>query len=170
MNDEWAVLAESWDLALEADGYSASTRRGYRKALESFTAWLAGTAPGTLPGEVTRPHVRGWLGHVTRTRSASTARSWFAGLRHFFRFALAEDEISADPTLGIRGPVPGEAVTEVLSVDELRALLAACAGKSFTARRDAAIVRLFADGGLRLAELTGLAVADVDLRDPLPVT
>jgi site-specific recombinase XerD len=114
---------------------------------------------------VTRSHIRGWLGHITRASSGSTARTWFAGVRHFFRFALGEEEIPADPTLGIRGPTPGEPVTEVLSVGELKALLAACAGRSFTARRDMAIVRLFADGGLRLAELAGLTVADIDLRE-----
>jgi site-specific recombinase XerD len=167
VQDEWSTLAASWDLALEADGYPSSTRRNYRKALESFTAWLEMSEQTALlrHGDVTRAHIRGWLGHVTRTRSSSTARTWLAGIRHFFRFALAEEEIAADPTLGIRGPTPGEPVTEVLSVDELRALLAACTGKSFTARRDAAIVRLFADGGLRLAELAGLTVADVDLHE-----
>ena len=165
MQDEWAVLAASWDLALEVDGYPATTRRSYRKALESLAGWLAETAPGAGPGDVTRAQARGWLAHVTRTRSASTARTWLAGVRHFFRFAAAEDEIPADPTTGIRGPAAGEPVTEVLTVDQLRALLAACAGRSYTARRDTAIVRLFADGGLRLAELAGLTVADVDLRE-----
>ncbi|MGB6455585.1 MAG: tyrosine-type recombinase/integrase [Streptosporangiaceae bacterium] len=161
MNDTFAALADSWDLSLEADGYSPSTRRSYRKALESFTAF-AGDVP---PNAVTRSEVRGWLASVTRSRSASTARTWYAGVRHFFRFALAEEEITADPTSGIRGPAPGEPVTEVLSVEELQALLAACAGKGFTARRDTAIVRLFADGGMRLAELAGLTVGDVDLRE-----
>jgi site-specific recombinase XerD len=165
MNDDWAVLAESWDLALEVDGYPATTRRSYRKALESLAGWLGENAPGTVPADATRAHVRGWLAHVTRAASASTARTWLAGVRHFFRFAVAEDEIPADPTFGIRGPAPGEPVTEVLSVAQLRALLDACAGKGFTARRDMAIVRLFADGGLRLAELAGLAVGDVDLRE-----
>jgi site-specific recombinase XerD len=150
---------------MEVDGYPATTRTSYRKAAESLTGWLSENAPGAGPGGVTRAQVRGWLADVTRTRSASTARTWLAGVRHFFRFALAEEEIPADPTLGIRGPNPGEPVTEVLTAGQLRALLAACAGRSFTARRDAAIVRLFADGGLRLAELAGLTVGDVDLRE-----
>jgi len=165
MQEDFAALAASWDLALEADDYPASTRGSYRKALESFTGWLDGSAPGTSPGQVTRAHVRGWLAATARATSGSTARTWLAGARHFFRFALTEEEIPADPTLGVRGPAPGKPVTDVLTVDELRALLAACAGKSFTARRDAAIIRLFADGGLRLAELSGLTVADVDLRE-----
>ncbi|HEY7296046.1 MAG TPA: tyrosine-type recombinase/integrase [Dehalococcoidia bacterium] len=161
MDSEWAALAESWDLSLEVDGYSAATRRSYGKALASVAAHVGDTAPG----DVTRAQVRGWLAHVTRSASPSTARTWLAGVRHFFRFALAEEEIGTDPTAGIRGPNPGDPVTDVLSVEQLRALLATCGGKSYTARRDAAIIRLFADGGLRLAELAGLSVADVDLRE-----
>jgi integrase len=53
----------------------------------------------------------------------------------------------------------------VLSDEALRALLATCAGTDFTARRDTAIIMLFLDGGLRLSELAGLQVTDVDLRD-----
>ena len=53
----------------------------------------------------------------------------------------------------------------MLSAEELRRLLATCAGADFTARRDTAIVLLFVDGGLRLSELADLQVADVDLRD-----
>jgi integrase len=53
----------------------------------------------------------------------------------------------------------------VLADADLRDLLATCAGTDFTARRDAAIILLFLDGGLRLSELAGLQVADVDLRD-----
>lgn len=43
---------------------------------------------------------------------------------------------------------------------DLRALLATCAGTDFTARRDASIIMLFLDGGLRLSELAGLQVAE----------
>lgn len=54
-------------------------------------------------------------------------------------------------------PVP------VLSTDQLGQLLATCAGKGFAERRDAAILRLFMGTGMRLSELAGLAVADLDL-------
>ncbi len=51
----------------------------------------------------------------------------------------------------------------VLSPDELRRLLAACAGSGFEERRDTAMVRLFLDTGMRGAELAGLTVDAVDL-------
>lgn len=45
--------------------------------------------------------------------------------------------------------------------DEIRRLIAACKGRDFDDRRDAAIIRLFLDTGMRLSELAGLQVADV---------
>jgi integrase/recombinase XerC len=50
----------------------------------------------------------------------------------------------------------------VLSDDELRRLLAACGGTSFSCRRDTAIVMLMLDSGARRAEIAGLRVGDLD--------
>ncbi len=62
----------------------------------------------------------------------------------------------------MKPPTVPEAPVPVLGDDELRRLLAACDGTGYEQRRDAAIVRLFLDTGVRLAELTGLRVDDVD--------
>jgi len=87
---------------------------------------------------------------VRESHSSNTARGWFAGVRHFCRWLQSEGEADDDATAGIRTPAPGDPETPVLSSDEdLRALLAACAGTDFTARRDTAIVMLLLDGGLR---------------------
>ena len=58
--------------------------------------------------------------------------------------------------------VPDEPVP-VLGDDELRRLLGACEGKGFEERRDMAIVRLFLDNGMPLAELANLRLQDLDL-------
>jgi site-specific recombinase XerD len=165
MHPDWRLLADSWHLALEADGYSPNTLRAYAGALRSLVGWLAEHHPELRPAELERAHVRGWLAEVRRTHSRGTARGWFAGIRHFCRFLVAEGEATTDATEGITTPSPGEPITPVLSVAELRRLLRACEGTRFIDRRDTAIVLLLADGGLRLAELAGLQVADVDLHD-----
>ena len=51
---------------------------------------------------------------------------------------------------------------EVLREDDLRALLATCAGTDYDDRRDNAIIRLFLDTGMRRGELAGLRLADVN--------
>jgi len=162
---DFATLGDSWQLALDADGYAKNSVRSYRAALAHLAAWLHQEHAGTGPLDVTRDHIRAWIVHVRETRSSGTARGWFAGLRHFFRWAVAEGERATDPTDGIKTPKPNDTRTPVLSVEDIRGLLATCAGRDFRNRRDAAIVYLFVDGGLRLAELAGLGVDDVDIRE-----
>jgi site-specific recombinase XerD len=162
---DFAVLTVSWELALRADGYAANTVKAYQNAVRSLADWLAEHHPDVGPAELDRDHVRGWLVHLRETRSSSTARGWFAGVRHFCRWLHAKGETDRDATAGIRTPAPGDPETPVLSDEELHRLLATCAGRDFRARRDTAIIMLFLDGGLRLSELADLQVADVDLRD-----
>ena len=61
------------------------------------------------------------------------------------------------PPRVVEQPVP------VLSVGQLRALIGACKGTTFDARRDEAIIRLFTDTGMRLGEMAGLRAGDIDL-------
>jgi site-specific recombinase XerD len=150
---------------LEADGYSPNTLMSYRKAVRSLVAWLAEHHPELAPAELKRDHVRGWLAEMRRSRSGSTAHTWFSGVRHLCRFLVAEGEAGQDATAGVRTPRPAQPHTRVLSEGELRRLLKACEGPRFEDRRDAAIVLLLVDGGLRLAELAGLQLEDVDLLD-----
>jgi site-specific recombinase XerD len=165
MHGEFATLRDSWMLAMDADGYSARTQVSYQQAHRSLEKWIVGNAPGVGPEEITREHVRGWLVDLRATSRANTARSWFAGVRHFCKWMVAEGETDTDATQGIKTPRAGEPLTPVLSSKDIRAMLTACSGTDFACRRDAAIIMVFADGGLRLAEVTGLQVADIDLRD-----
>ncbi|MEU0150894.1 tyrosine-type recombinase/integrase [Micromonospora fulviviridis] len=158
---DFGTLGTSWELSLDADGYSRNTIKAYQQGLRSLAAWLS---PDTAPDQVTRDMVRGWIVATREVTSSGTTRSWFAGIRHFYRWAVAEGEMDSDPTAGIRTPPPNQPVTPVLSADSIRALLGTCTGNDFVARRDAAILYLLVDGGLRLAEIAGLTVDAVDVR------
>ncbi|WP_371408894.1 tyrosine-type recombinase/integrase [Micromonospora zamorensis] len=158
---DFSDLADSWDLSLDAEGYAINTRKSYLRALRSLAAWLP---PDTAPDRVTRDHIRGWIVATREATSSGTARSWFAGVRHFYRWAVADGEMDTDPTAGIRTPPPNESVTPTLPDDDVRALLGTCTGGDFTARRDAAIIYVLIDCGLRLAEITGLTLDDLDIR------
>lgn len=165
MHPSFAKWSGSWELSLQADGYSANTLQAYTAALRQLGAWMGQEQPDVPATEVTRDHLRAWIVHVRITRSSGTARSWFAGVRHFYRFLVAEDEIDRDPTAAIKTPKPNDPQTPVLSTEDLKRLLKACTGKGFVHRRDEAVIRLFLDGGLRRSELAGLHVTDVDIRE-----
>jgi site-specific recombinase XerD len=162
---DFEVLGTSWQLALEADGYAPNSVAAYRLAVAQLARFLAATHPGVGPADLDRDHVRGWLAHVRTASSSSTARTWFSGVRHFCRFLVAEGEADRDATEGVKTPKAGEPSTPVLQPADIRAMLDTCAGADFTSRRDAAVVMVLADGGLRLAELAGLKTSSIDLQD-----
>jgi integrase len=65
-------------------------------------------------------------------------------------------------------PIPEKPVP-IVTEDDLRALLKACEGATFEDRRDAAIIRLLIDTGLRRGELAGMSVEDLDLEHDVAV-
>lgn len=159
---DWPLLLEGWELTLASDGYSPKTLRTYHAGMASFTSWIAAAHPDLAPASLGRTHIRGWIADVRQRNGATTAATYYAGVRSFARWLVAEGEIASNPTDGVRCPVPSEPATPVLSPAQLKALLATCSKQTFTGCRDAAIILLLADGGLRLAELVGLRLADVD--------
>lgn len=162
---DWPLLLEGWELTLAADGYSDRTQRTYRAGLASLTAWLAERHPDLEPAELARQHVRGWVADVRERNGATTAATYFAGVRHFCRYLVAEGDADHDATDRVRYPAPSEPATPVLSLEDLKRLLGTCATRTFVGRRDAAIIMVLADGGLRLAELVGLRLVDVDQKN-----
>jgi site-specific recombinase XerC len=163
VNPDWPFLVESWRLALAADNYSRHTTRTYKAAVDSLVGWLAEQHPGTAPAELERRQIRAWLVETRQTRSLATARSWISGIRHFCRWMVEEGEADHDATEGVRTPPLPQPRGRVLTEAECKRLVDACSGASFTDRRDMAIVLLFLDCGLRLSELAGLQVDDLDL-------
>jgi integrase/recombinase XerC len=119
---------------------------------------------------VTRDHVSDVFTDLINTRSASTASVRYRARQQLFNWLVAEEEIDASPMAKMTPPplVPEKPVP-VLTDDHLRALLASCKGRGFRDRRDLAIIRLFADTGLRLDELAIIRVEDADLDDQVAV-
>lgn len=154
-----ADLLDSFELHLRAKNRSPKTIHSYRLAVDQLTEWLG----QNRAEQITKSDIEGFLAHFLETRASATARQRYASLKQFFKWATAEGEIPADPMERINPPQVVEQPVPVLTVDQLRALIKACQGNSFEARRDEAIIRLFADTGLRLGEMAGLRVENVDL-------
>jgi site-specific recombinase XerD len=113
---------------------------------------------------LTRDNVLQWLDYLRgRGQTAGTIQTRWRGLRRFVNWLLAEEIITADPLVGIVIDKPEPPPVPVLIDEELAALIAACKGKGFRERRDEAVIRLLIDCGLRVSEVTGIDLADLDL-------
>jgi integrase/recombinase XerD len=156
--DDLSALLTSWALALHDK--APSTRALYLDVLRRFARECG--RPSLL--DVTRQDVRGWLaGQQARGLARTTIRSRWIALRSFYGWATDEEEIPTNPMLGVTVARPDPPPTKFPSDGDLAALLKSCAGKSFLARRDLAMVRVAAATGCRITELCDLQVADVDL-------
>ncbi len=142
---------------------AARTVKLYGMSVRLFAEWLTGQGTPATLDNLTRDCIRGWLEHLAADREASTVRTRFAGLRRFCGWLVAEGELEQHPMAGLSPPAPSTKPVPVLGDDELVALLKTCSGKTFEDRRDEAILRVLLDAGIRVSELCGLTVTDVDL-------
>ena len=87
-----------------------------------------------------------------------------SAVRGFFNYLLRERIVASNPAVDIRAPKAARRLPGTLDVDQITQLLEAPTGDAL-AVRDRAIMELFYSSGLRLAELVGLGLTDVDLVD-----
>ena len=106
--------------------------------------------------------------------SAGTCGSWepktissrYQALRSFFDWLAAEAELDESPVRRVARPKVQEPEIRVPTLEELRAVLATASNvRAFADVRDAAVIRLWLDTGLRRSELAGLTIADVNVID-----
>lgn len=152
-------LLASFELHLRSLNRSPKTIFSYRLAVDQLMEHIGPKSAD----QITKADIEGFLAHFLETRASATARQRYASLSQFFKWAAAEGEIPTDPMETIRPPKVVEQPVPVLTVDQLRALISTTKGKSFEQVRDEAIIRLFADTGMRLGEMAGLEVSDIDL-------
>ena len=88
-----------------------------------------------------------------------------ACLRSFYRHLRREEIIAHDPTADLRAPRKSQRLPQVLTRDEVAALLAAPRGNAPAALRDRALLELMYACGLRASETIGLELRDIDLEE-----
>lgn len=147
---------------------SAHTVRAYRTDLEQWLSFLAATRR-TRPSQLAltafdSDGVRGFLGwlHDKGNSRASTSRR-LAAMRTFARYLVREDLLPGDPTIVVGAPRREQSLPAHLTAPDIDRLLAAPDVSTVAGRRDVAILELFYASGLRLSELVGLDLQDVNL-------
>lgn len=159
MKTELDHLRDAWVLSMRARDLAPKTLRTYTDSLDALVAHGSAT---TL-AELDRTAVQLFMADLAQRYKPASLSVRFRALQQWFKFLVTEDELDVSPMERLVAPTVPEQPVPVLRPAELSALLKACAGKGHVERRDAAILMLFMDTGMRLSELSGLGVADVDL-------
>jgi integrase/recombinase XerC len=145
--------------------FSRHTIDAYRRDLKRFADHLAQTAHSDRPrmSDFRPQAVRRYIAWMVSARYARrSVQRALASLRSFSKFAMRRKNIAADPTLGLSAPRPERRLPSFLTLREVDRLFKAPAESTVAGLRDRAILELFYGTGIRLSELTGAAVRDVD--------
>ena len=151
---------------------SAHTLRNYSSDLEQFLDFLdpSGARPRHLPDitEIDHLTIREWLAqlHSAQKKKASIARK-LAALRTFFQFLVREGILELNPAKLVATPRLEKKLPSHLSVEEAIRFIESPDLETELGKRDRAMLELMYATGVRVAELTTLNVADVDLHNRL---
>lgn len=144
---------------------SGQTLRAYSADLRQFHEFVGGDG-GFDPQSVTHLQLRRFLAHLREeSYSQASIHRKLSCLRAFYRYLVREHIGTSNPMAALQSPKRGRRLPRFLDNAEIETLLhapnvATCAGK-----RDRAILETFYSSGLRLSELAGLDLQDVDLAD-----
>ncbi len=164
MAESLESLRSSFNRALRVEGKADRTIVLYGQSITYYTRWADEVGVSTDVEHLTRENVLDWLDYLRgKGQTPGTIRTRWRGLRRFVNWLLAEEIITTDPLAGITIDKPEPPPVPVLTDDDLAALIGACRGKTFNDRRDEAIIRLLLDCGMRVSELTGIDLDQLDL-------
>jgi site-specific recombinase XerD len=158
----WGLWA-SFERAMRGKKQNANTQRTYRYGAGSLLKYLEKEGRSTDPAAITKSDLRGWLGSMLKSQTPATADVYYAAVRAFLRWLVAEGELTDNPCLGVSAPTVPDHTTEVIGNDDMVKLLAVCRGAGFHERRDSALFLVAFDAGLRRGELCNLMLEDVNL-------
>jgi integrase/recombinase XerD len=146
-------------------GASPATVAAYRAEIKRYLAALA-TANVTKVDDVKPKHVLDAMSERAASgAAASTLNRTLAAIRHFHRFCVREQIASSNPAALVDGPARGLQLPKALDEDFVTKMIEAASGSSARQLRDRAMLELLYGAGLRVSELVGLDVDDVDLDD-----
>lgn len=141
-------------------GLSTNSVEAYSHDLCRFFSWLGHEDPARVELGDLRAFMAALREQGLKPRSVTRAVS---AIRGFYRYLLEEELIDHDPTELIDRPRLGRSLPDVLSRDEMEKLLLAPDAESAEGIRDRAMLELLYAAGLRVSELVGLSLNDLDL-------
>jgi integrase/recombinase XerC len=143
---------------------SELTTKHYRRDLGSLAAYCDKFGLECW-GDLDDDHIRSFSAQTHRQGlSSRSIQRQLSAARTFFRYLQREGHVKRNPVLDVSAPKSGKRLPENLDADRMARLLD-IPGDGPLVARDRAILELLYSSGLRLAELTGLNVGDVDMSD-----
>ena len=168
MNSSPASSLDAIDTFIDAlwleEGLSKNTLAAYRRDLTLYAKWLAGQVRGL--DDTAELDLQAYFAHRhTPGSKATSANRRLTVFKRYFRWALRENRMAADPTLKLQSAKQALRVPKTLTEPQVEALLAAPDTGNALGIRDRTMLELMYASGLRVSELVELKVFNVSLND-----
>ena len=160
--DAWRI--QQFGVSLTAA--SPHTISAYLSDVNLFIEWV-GRQSIVTPDAVTKDVVRQYIGFLTTMKMAKrTTGRKLAALRRYFGWMVRNQQISIDPTIGVRTPSDTGRLPKVLTNEQLGALLQTddTEQPDWKIARDTAVIELLYGSGLRVSELCSLDVDSINVK------
>jgi integrase/recombinase XerC len=142
-------------------GASSHTLRAYRKDLEDFFGFVQ-----TNPKDTDIADVRGFIAEqIKGGLKKTTAGRRLASIRSFFKFMYREGYKKTNPAKFVSNPKLPKLLPRFLSVEDAFTLVEKPDGAGFIPARDRAILELLYSSGLRVSEISGLNMDDINTKE-----
>ncbi len=149
-------------LEVERDA-SKHTLRAYRKDLDEFSAYIK-----KRPEDIELIDVRGFVAQqIKNGLNKSTAGRRLATIRSFIKFLYREGYVKTNPAKLVTSPKTQKLLPKFLSVDDVFSLVEKPEGIGFILARDRAILELLYSSGLRVSEVAGINIDDINTKEGL---
>ncbi len=139
---------------------SAHTVKAYRSDLAQFRSYVEKSGGSLLA--VTHLTIRAYLGALAVDRAHASRARKLASIKAFYRFVVREGGLAQSPARRVKSPKLPQRLPKPLPVDEVFAVLDAPEQRTVLALRDRAILEVLYGAGLRVSELCGLSLGDLD--------
>ncbi|GMQ91477.1 MAG: site-specific tyrosine recombinase XerD [Gammaproteobacteria bacterium] len=161
--DNAEIINNFLDAIWAEQGLSNNTRSAYSSDLKAYSIWLSNRTTGIT--EVGREAVQEYL--YQRAESGvqrRTSARILSCLRQFYRYLLREGLVDNDPTELIASPKTERSLPKSLSQEQVELLLGGPDTKTALGLRDRAMLEVLYAAGLRVSELIGLELGQLDLQ------
>lgn len=159
----WAIPLRGFRAYLRLErGLSPNSIDAYSKDVEKLVSFLATHELELTPNELTRQHLEDFLQWINALglQVRSQARI-LSGLKTFYIYLETEKLIDSNPTEQLEGPKLGRYLPEVLTYEEIQAMLATIDLSTDHGLRNRAMLEMLYASGLRVSELTDLRLANI---------
>ena len=167
-------LLQGFKLSCQTEGKSPKTIEWYTGFLNRFLQFLKDNGYPTEINKVDRTHIRAFIlylqqeartPHTGRSLSHFTVQGYVRTLKAFFSWTIREEHVEHNPMTRILVPKAPIKIINTFSLEQLSSLVNLCDRSNGQGYRNLAIILLLLDSGIRVSELVGIEIGDVNLAE-----